>query len=251
MKNPTFLLQRGAIMTTEKAACSLSSYPISYCSYDEIEKLDPKDSLTKFIPVGSVEFTQRFTDHVGIFLPPNLSYYGPVMGYAKRVIRKGSYRDAKLGEFVKPCEKIKSFTGGLKEKLEKEGVVIKDDEKVWISEAVPFESEFRFYVQSYANGWEILGWSRYDDLDVKNPDPDLSLVDKLAGQIHRDIGPNAYSIDIGWRPDLDQYDIVEMNDAWALGFYNNSDPQSKPPTKQQYANMLYSRWVQLVFCSIV
>lgn len=251
MKDPTFLLQKGAVMSGEKIACSCSNFPIQYCSYEGIDALNPKESLTKFIPVGSVEFTQKYADRVGIVLPPNLSYYGPVLDFAKREIKKGLYKDALPWQFVKPYEKIKSFTGGLKGDIESEGIVVEEDEMVWISQAVPFESEFRFYVHNYANKWEILGWSRYDDLEVENPKPDLDLVSKLAGYIYRDIGPNAYSIDIGWRPDLEQYDVIEMNDAWALGFYNNNDPQSKPPTKQQYANMLYSRWVQLVFCSLL
>lgn len=238
-------------MTTEKVACSLSDFPITYCFYNNIKVLDPRKSLTKYIPVGSVEFTQSFANHVGITLPPNLSYYGPVADRLKRNVRQGKYRDAAPNEFVKPFEKIKFFTGGVKCELEAEGLTLEDNEDVWISETVPFESEYRFYIQNYADRWEVLGWSRYDCLDVKNPDPDVCMVDKLAEQIHRDIGPNAYSIDIGWRPDLKQYDIVEMNDAWALGFYNNLDHQSKPPTKKQYANMLYSRWSQLVFCSLV
>jgi hypothetical protein len=250
MKNPVFLLQKGDVMMTEKFACSVSDYPICYCSYEDLSDLDSKTSLTKYVPVGSVEFTQKYAERVGITLPPNLSYYGPILDFAKREIKKGLYKDAFPWQFVKPYKKIKSFTGGLKGDIESEGVVVGDDEMVWISQTVPFESEFRFYVQSYANRWEILGWSRYDDLDKINPDPDVEMVKRLAEQVYTEIGPNAYSIDIGWRPDLEQYDVVEMNDAWALGFYNNNDPQSKPPTKGQYANMLYSRWVQLVFCSL-
>lgn len=248
MKEPAFLLQRGQVMTSEKIACSLSDIPILYCSFEEIKNLDPKLSITRFIPVGSVEFTERYANHVGIKLPSNISYFPPTIDFAKRNIRVGKFKDTSFGEFVKPFEKIKFFTGSIKEHLDCD---IDPEEDVWISEPVTFESEFRFYIQSYANKWEVLGWSRYDPLDVVNPNPDHKLVGELAEQIYKDLGPNAYTIDIGWRPDLREYDIIELNDAWALGLYEGNDQQSKPPTKQQYADMLYSRWLQIVFCNLV
>lgn len=252
MREPTFLLQKGDAMATEKVACSLSNFPFIYLTYDKIEDL-PKDSIYKFIPVGSVEFTQKYADHVGITLPANLSYYPYSIDekILKRKIKKGKLKDASSGEFVKPFEKIKLFTGGIKDKVLTEYPSIDEEEDVWISEPVPFESEFRFYVQSYVSGWDILGWTRYDPLRSTNPDPDIKLVERVAEVVHKDLGPNAYSIDIGWRPDIQEYDVVEMNDAWALGLYRHSDFQSKPPGNQQYANMLYSRWFQIVFCNIV
>ena len=63
--------------------------------------------------------------------------------------------------------------------------------------------------------------------------------------------PGAYKVDIGGRCDLGRYCLVELNDAWALGLYENNDPQSNPPTRQQYADMLVSRWRQIVFCSLL
>jgi len=234
-------------MTSEKLACTLSDFPTTHCSYDDIHNLEPGSSFPKFIPVGSVEFTTKYADHVGLKLPVNISYFPPTMDFVKRGIRKGRFRDALPHEFVKPYEKIKFFTGDIKNNVENE---VDPDEEVWISEPVPFESEFRFYIQSFANKYEILGWDRYDCLTVINPDPDVGLVNSLAREIHHNLGPNAYSIDIGWRPDIREYDIVELNDAWALGFYNCQEPQSNPPTRKQYAQMLYTRWLQIVFCSL-
>lgn len=250
MKNPVFLLQKGDVLASEKIACSLSEFPVSYCGYDDLFNLSPKESFSKYIPLGSVEYTQRYADHVGIKLPVNISYLPPVLDFVKREIRQGKYRDASLEDFVKPYEKIKSFTGDVKERIINQGIEIDGEEDVWVSESVPFESEFRFYIQDFAVNWEIAGWSRYDSLDVVNPGPDINLVRSLAEEIHKDLGPNAYTIDIGWRPDIEEYDIVEVNDAWALGLYRNLDPQSNPPTNQQYADMLYSRWLQIVFCNL-
>lgn len=252
MIEPTFLLQRGDVMATEKLACCFSDFPHIYCSFDEVLNLCPKESFTRLIPVGSVEFTLKYANHVGISLPTNLSYMHPALQYVDREVRVGKYKEALPNEFVKPYEKIKSFTGGIKQDLEREGVIIDDKEEVWISNPVIFESEYRFYIQDTVTNCSILGWNRYDLLEnVVNPSPDILMVGEIAKEIHNQIGPNAYSIDIGWRPDLGKYSLVEINDAWALGFYNHlSEKYSNPPSNQQYANMLYYRWLQIVFCNL-
>jgi hypothetical protein len=161
------------------------------------------------------------------------------------------YGEATLEDFVKPTA-IKLFTGDIKECLElKSPGLISDNTSVWISQAVPFESEFRFYIHDFIGGGKIQGWSRYDDKPVRNPEPDFGLVEEIMGVLEANIAPGAYTIDIGWRPDLNRYCLVELNDAWSLGFYENSDPQSNPPTRQQYADMLVSRWRQILFCNLV
>lgn len=252
MRNPTFLLQTGDVMTTEKIACRFSDFPSVNCSFEGISRIPPSEIVYKMIPVGSVEFTCRYAEHVGISLPTSLSYMDPSLSYVNRRIKSGKYEEALPNEFIKPYERIKLFTGGIKQDLEKEGITISDEEKVWISEPVTFESEYRFYIQDTATKCEILGWNRYDLLEnVSNPPPDISMVEGIAQEIHDQIGPNAYSIDIGWRPDLSKYSLVEINDAWALGFYSHkSDENSNPPSNQQYADMLYSRWLQIIFCNL-
>jgi hypothetical protein len=252
---PTFLLQSGGPLPNEKIACSFSSHPVRYCSYEGIEKLDPETSLTHYVPVGSVEFVKAYSQHVGIKLPGDFSYgvySNQLAKFLMRSIRKGTYGDATLDEFVKPVA-IKSFTGNLKATLKLEiGDHIQSDTPVWISPAVEFRAEFRFYIQGLIGGDKIVGWARYDDSDAyeeDNPEPDFGLVEEIMVKV-QDTGLGAYTIDIGWRPDLDCYCLVELNDAWALGFYENMDRQSNPPTRQQYADMLVSRWRQLIFCNL-
>jgi hypothetical protein len=253
MKDPIFLLQSGGPLQTEKVACSFSKYPIRYCSFGDISKLDPKTALIQFVPVGSVEFVKSYSQHVNLVLPEDFSYgyEGRLDKYLMRSVRRGTYGEATLDEFVKPIS-IKLFTGNIKGNLDLDtSRLIFDDTPVWISPAVPFGSEFRFYIQDIIRGTKIQGWSRYDDKQVINPLPDFDLVNDIIEDLDSIGAPGAYTIDIGWRPDLNQYCLVELNDAWSLGFYENNDPQSNPPTRQQYADMLVFRWTQILFCNLV
>ena len=253
MNDPTFLLQAGGQRATEKIACSFSCYPVRYCSVTELAKLDPREA-TRYVPVGSVEFAKAYGEQVGIELPEDFSYGiydGQLDKFLMRSIRKGTYGEATLTDFVKPTA-IKSFTGNVKSHLEAEAPAsISDDTTVWISEAVPFGAEFRFYIQDLIGGGKIVGWSRYDDSNMQCPEPDFGLVEAVMKELEEGGAPGAYTVDIGWRPDLNCYCLVELNDAWALGLYENTDPQSVPPTRQQYADMLVSRWRQIVFCSLL
>ncbi len=254
MKDPLFLLQAGGPLPTEKIACSFSCYPVKYCPFSDIKRLDPKESLTQLVPVGSVEFVKAYSEHVSIELPWDFSYGicdGQLDQFLMRSMRKGTYGEATLIDFVKPIE-IKFFTGNVKGHLEMEAPgFIDNDTPVWVSEAVPFGAEFRFYIHDFIGGGKIQGWSRYDDSNMECPEPDIGLVEAVMKELEENIAPGAYTVDIGWRPDLERYCLVEINDAWALGLYENSDFQSNPPTRQQYADMLVSRWRQILFCSLV
>lgn len=254
MKDPIFLLQSGGPLTTEKIACSFSCYPVQYSSIEGLHKLDPELSRLKHVPVGSVEFSKAFANHVNLTLPSDFSYgivEGDLDKFLHRELRKGIYSEASLTDFVKPLD-IKTFTGNVKGHLERESQEsIAPETPVWITPSVPFGAEFRFYIQSLVNKSLILGWSRYDESNMDCPEPDLKLVDEVVEYLRQIGEPTAYTVDIGWRPDLNRYCVVELNDAWSLGFYENNDPQSNPPTRQQYADMLVSRWTQIVFCGLL
>jgi ATP-grasp domain, R2K clade family 3 len=244
---PTFLLQSGPYLSQEKMACSFSNYPIRYCKYEDLGMLNPDEAPFRYVPVGSVEFTREYCRLMGLGLPKPPFLIDILKEFANRDIRLGTLGEALPHEFVKPLE-TKLFTGCIKKELDS---AVEDRTPVMISEPVPFESEFRFYIQDYANFFEITGWSRYDELQLRNPGPDWSLVESVAQEIHNSLGPNSYSIDIGWRSDIGKYDLIELNDGWSLGYYENHDPQSGPPSRQQYADMLVSRWRQILFCNIV
>jgi hypothetical protein len=234
----TFLLQVGPVMTSEKVICVFSNYSYKFCKYEDLKKI-PTSRRFEYVPVGSVEWTCAYCQHVGITLPPSISYLGD--SHLHRKVRKGQYHEAGIDEFVKPVQ-TKIFTGNLKRALVTEQPLIDPNTEVWISEPVTFESEFRFYIHDYAHGPEIKGWARYDDLSIDNPDPDHELVRRIAAELHSSLGPGAYSIDIGWRPDLQRYTLVELNDGWSLGYYAGMHS----PTRQQYADMLVDRWLQIL-----
>ena len=182
-----------------------------------------------------------------------MSYPEQLEPFLLRPCVKSTYSEASLTDFVKPYKEIKLFTGGIKGHIEVEFPDSVDPETpIWKSPCVPFGAEFRFYIQSFHNGGKILGWSRYDDYEGNYPEPDVGLVESIMSTLEADLAaPGAYSIDIGWRIDLDRYCLVEINDGWSLGLYENKDPQSNPPTRQQYADMLVSRWTQILFCNLV
>lgn len=245
MKTPKFILQSGPILSLEKYACRTSEYyPNSSCSFNDFSTLRSEDEYM-LIPVGSVEFVKEFCNHFNISLPTeSLSYYEPIRPYLLREIRRTTLGEALSSEFVKPVG-VKTFTGDIKNNLRPLSPLT----EVWATLSVLFESEFRFYVQDYITGPEIVGWTRYDDLECVNPYPPIEWVKEIAQSIHDAMGPSAYSIDIGWRPDVQKYDVVELNDAWALGLYRHNDEQSSPPSYEDYVEMLVSRWRQILFCN--
>lgn len=250
MKEPVFLLQSGSeVMPSEKIACSFSNYPVLIAAYERLADMNLVDRRLNLVPVGSVEFTREYARCSNLELPDSLFYPEETHKYFYRKVRETTFEKADEGSFVKPSRKVKGFAAGVKGSLQ---IEVNPSEPVWESEVVPFESEFRFYIQDTIPKTQILGWARYDGLKVINPEPDLGMVEEIAS-VYRELrpGPNAYSIDIGWRPDLQRYCLVEVNDAWSLGYYDNQDMQSNPPTRQQYADMLVSRWTQIVFCNIV
>jgi len=245
MNNPKFLFEPGNILTIEKFAPIMSGYPYEYCHYNNLSMLPPETYKLNYIPVGSVQYIKEYCKIMNLELPNSISYYG-LERFLKRDIREGNLEDASDDEFVKP-KNVKQFTGDIKKNLRP----LSPKTKVWISPAVPFESEFRFYIHDFVNGPKIFGWSRYDDLNVENPNPDLYYIRPIMESLHKQNGPISYSIDIGWRTDIQEYDVVELNDAWALGYYKNNDKQSNPPSEDDYVQMLISRWNQILFCNIV
>jgi hypothetical protein len=248
MKDPYFLLQKGDVMPLEKLACSFSDYPVRIASFEKLTDPSYEVDRTSAVPLGTVEYIAKFCERAQIELPSSLWYPDEVLPLFDRNVRVGQFKDALPEEFVKPSEKVKAFPASVKKDL---SVEVNPSEKTLIQDVVPFESEFRFYLQDTITKFNIVGWARYDDLSVTNPEPDFDLVERIADVYHEILGPSAYSIDIGWRPDLQRYSLVEVNDAWALGYYQNQDKQSNPPTRQQYADMLVSRWRQILFCNIV
>ena len=197
----------------------------------------------QFVPFGSVEFTQEYCKQMGIVLPPNFSYGvhpGQLDEFLLRRVTRHPYDDVANDRFIKPV-KLKLFDAGKKADITNSAYHINPD--VWASKFVQLGAEFRYYIHK----GKILGWCRYDALNEDYPDPDHKLVEAIVSKINAtsDAVPIAYSVDIGYRVDLDRYCLVEMNDFWSLGWYTYKDSQSKPITAEQYAQAVVDRWLQI------
>lgn len=260
MLNPTFLLQTGVnALKTEQMACVNSDYQWLYCRFEDLKNLKKTQFQNRFnfVPLGTVEYVREYCRVMELQLPEvSLSYGLPGLLSDRKVIRRkireGKYLNASLDEFVKP-KQTKLFTGDIKHQLTH--LDIPRSTPVWISEQVPFGQEYRFYVRNFINGNEIAGWARYDDLDLPTDiiyvhfNQALELVERVCNHFDKSMGPNAFSVDIGWRLDFDEFDLVEINDAWSLGLYRNSD-SPKSPSNEDYLDMLISRWTQILFCNL-
>lgn len=259
-----FIRQRKGPLAKEWNACKQSD---SLCLYYEIDglrrilhNLSHPDAINyrelagdryvplgsmQFVPFGSVQFVQEYCKQTHVTLPNNLSYGthpGQLDRFLMRKIRRGRYSDAMNNEFIKPVE-LKLFDATMKSAAELSIDLIERDPHVWISELVDFGAEFRFYIH---NG-VIMGWCRYDEHDETYPDPDIELAQQIVDEVSMTSipVPIAYSVDIGYRKDLDRYCLVEMNDFWSLGWYNFRDAQSRPITEDQYAQAVIDRWLQI------
>lgn len=260
MLNPTFLLQTGVnALRTEQMACVNSDYQWMYCRFEDLKNLKKTQFQNRFnfVPLGTVEYVREYCRVMELQLPETSLSYGPQElisdpQVVKRKIREGKYSNASLDEFVKP-QRTKLFTGDIKHRLTH--LDIPHSTPVWISEPVPFGQEYRFYVRNFINGHKIAGWARYDDLELPTNIiyvhfyQALELIERVSDHLGGNLGPSAFSVDIGWRLDLDKFDLVEINDAWSLGLYRNSD-SPKSPSGQDYLDMLISRWTQILFCNL-
>jgi hypothetical protein len=143
------------------------------------------------------------------------------------------YRNVPVGWFVKPVEQIKAFTGHLKGSSQEPLQADIDDVLVWHTPKIDILAEWRFYVCER----HVLGSSRYDDADEEYSPPPESLIQNIINDFIDQ--PIAYAIDVGWF--TDQYGLIEINDAWSLGYYRWGDM-----TPANYATMIEKRWMEII-----
>lgn len=229
------ILQSGNFLSTEKIAFLRSDYDCKWIKYSQLTKeLNKTD-----VPVGTIEFVEAFSGLFNLILPDDFSYgINPddFSKFLKRKIIKTTYSKSPDEWFIKPV-KTKLFTGDIKRRL---NFYLDSNSEVWSSEPVKFTVEFRFYIHSNS----IIGYSRYDSFDCDSEDIDLKFTQEIVDGFKD--SPIAYSIDIGWNDDNKEWCLIEFNDAWSLGFYNNTDITSKPPTNKQYCEMIVDRWNEIL-----
>ena len=227
-----FVFQKEPYLTREKLLVStrMSERPI-YLGFDEIDPGHPAVKA-RLAPMGSVEFTRAYARAAGVALPVDMSYPTSLDDHLHRVIRPDTFANASLTDFVKPRGSIKSFTGAIKADLRER---VEASAPVWVSNRVFFLAEWRVYVLDGA----IVGHARYDPHE-EHHDLDTAPVRAMIRAYCE--GPCAYALDVGLLENT--VALVEVNDAWALGFYGHGTLEPK-----DYVKMILSRWNQLVSSS--
>lgn len=201
------------------------------------------------IPVGSVEFVTEYCKTFSITIP----YFNPypekylTLKYIDRKIETfdvGEIRWVPIPSFMKPV-KTKLFNGfifrGLdysyEDEYDKEQINalmhLPMGEELYVSTIVDFVAEWRLYVINR----ELVAVARYDANDEEY-DEDLML-NFASGPLNQ--SPyRTYCLDIGLLSD-GSYQVVELNDAWAIGKYKDID-------NADYFRLLISRWCEIVMC---
>lgn len=188
------------------------------------------------IPVGSVEFCRMVADVNSIELDTVSDYPFELAFILGRKVRKTTAKDVKYGEWCKPF-KTKEFPVQMAASfvVDKNGAEIDPDTPCWASTVVEFTSEWRCYIIK----GKIKGIAQYDS----GPDDELTSFEiiKLESLIDEwKMAPAAYAMDVGRITTSNEVTLVEVNDAWGIGYYSDGTL-----TQRDYADWLAIRWNEL------
>lgn len=128
---------------------------------------------------------------------------------------------------------------------------------VWCMPWHRFDAEFRAYV---IDGVVVGVSNRYDDGPMDDSQIQLigSVMHECRGDhwlrsgatnaaqvmasIWKDRGaPSGYAIDVGYTIKKDKFNLIEVNDGWALGLYNGSKTLPR-----LYCDLLRVRWNEMI-----
>ena len=225
----------------------LGDIPLRRAALAELDQYASDLASGAFVPVGSVEFVRRAMALANIAEPGNLSYPHVLQPYLRRSVDQREAGTVVGSWFVKPVA-TKAFTGFVFDTFDNPDhlschdraqlnafLALDPRSRVWVSEPVSWASEVRYYVLE----GEILGEGRYDDGPDDAPLPDTTIVRGMASRFSASPGaPLAFALDVGVL-ECGATALVEVNDAWALGFYSGT------LAPRQYSQMLWRRWQQL------
>ncbi len=229
----------------------------------DLDQLDAHVEALKrgAVPVGSTCFVKRAMALAGVPEPEPMSYPTALLSLLGRAVGQVELAELQIGSpaahlggpvFVKPVQ-TKLFTGFVWDRSRTDEDYSEHDleqlktlrhlaaaaphTQLWVSERVTMVAEWRYYVLMGA----MVGYARYDDGDEDLlPEPDIALIDeaiRLMGSASQH-APVAYALDFA-RLDDGRTVLVEVNDAWSLGYYGGSVPP------KIYTQMLLARWTQL------
>lgn len=190
------------------------------------------------IVFGSVQATRRALVSLGITPPANIDVPDSLVTYTGRKIWKtdlGAIRHhvEAWPVFIKPLLEHKRFTGQVIRKLTDllRTEQYPHDEPILAQAVVRFDSEWRVFVLR----GEVVGIGHYNGDPLLMPDP---LRIKEMVKAYHD-APVAYGLDVGLSDSYEaETDLVEVNDAFALGSYGLP--------AQLYSEMIEARWDEMV-----
>lgn len=237
-----FLIQSDPGMRVEKNAIrrfvdAAPGYAISTANLADVSIGGANIPRRGTVPVGTVEFCKALMKLHELACPPAISYPFSLSSFLGREIEKTTWGKTKEGDFVKPADDIKTWTGHIRGNPHPDDVAVLEklpsNYSVWRSDPVTFLSETRFYISKM----NIAGHSRYDDGPDDAPEADIEIVRQALKQMPKQ--PAGMSLDFGVT-DKGETILVEANDGWALGYYpwGNLTPSG-------YANLIVERWMEI------
>lgn len=226
----------------------VDNVPLCSASIEALEQYAAQLAGGLWLPVGSVEFVRRAMALAGIVEPANLSYPDVLRPYLHREVSQRQAGSVIGRRFIKPVA-TKVFTGfvfdalddpvdlGEHDRAQCEAFLALDPSTpVWVSEPVRWRSEVRFYVLD----GQVVGEGRYDEGPEDALLPERFTVHEMLERFSGDPGaPAAFAIDAGVL-ECGATALVEVNDAWALGFYSGT------LGPREYLQMLWRRWRQML-----
>lgn len=189
------------------------------------------------IVVGCVASVKQALRQLEVVEPEPLDYPESLRSFLGREVRQTTMSevrsryayDPQPAWFVKPVEH-KRFNGHAVSSFRDliQSASIGSKERVWVSDAVNFVTEYRYFVHH----GECVGIGHYRGDPFVYPDPNVvrAMITAYAD------APVAYGLDVGVL-DTGQTILVEVNDSFALGAYGLAPIL--------YARMIRDRWEQL------
>ena len=235
-----FLFQSDAVSAVEKATVRQASmladpaFEIRHASLADVRSANVVPS-PEWVPLGTVEFVRAWCQLCGLPVPEPLDYPATLRTFLRRDVRlidpsQGPFQPPPPGWWIKPYSTKAWNAAQVAHGQEWPNTAF------WASPNVPLRAEWRVYV---CEG-ESLGYGRYDD----GPGPDdmpldvAALTQDMIHAFEAEHFPAAYALDVGL--DCSGHALlVEVSDAWALGYYRGSCR----PT--DYARMLAVRWQEI------
>ncbi len=176
------------------------------------EKMSPK-----CIPIGSVEFVQKYLSHHFNLIPKPKNIPTELLNqvFTGRKVINGTEKDIKGKMFAKSNDGIKQFTEFCTEAPEG---------NYQISEIVEIESEWRAFVYE----GKLVGLNNYSgEFDVF---PDVSKIKRMIAAYNSQ--PIAYTLDVGIVKGNTV--VIEVHDFFSCGFYGFAEHKFIP--------FMFSKW---------